>query len=153
MTAPFVEPLKQVCEHLDRLGIAYFVGGSVASTMHGEIRTTQDVDLVVELRRDQVGELVRSLEGDFFADVEALMFAVENHSSCNIIHRTTAFKVDLFLRRDRPFSECEMARRVYVAIGGLRLPMATAEDCVLTKLEWFEKGGASRIGSGETSWV
>lgn len=141
MAAPFVEPLREVSVCLDRLGVPFFVGGSVASTMHGEIRTTQDVDLVVELKEAHVGPLVESLRTSFYIDEEAVVEAVRRRSSCNLIHRATAFKVDLFVRRERPFSRSEMARRERVDVGGLSLPIATAEDSVLTKLEWFEAGG------------
>ncbi len=76
---------------------------------------------------------------------------MRRHSSCNLIHRATAFKVDLFSRRPRPFSLEEMKRRQRVEVGGVTLPVASAEDCVLTKLEWFEKGGrvifVSRLSS------
>ncbi len=141
MVSPFLEPLRQVSECLESLGVSYFVGGSVASTMHGEIRTTQDVDLVVELEEPHVRPLVESLRASFYIDYDAVVDAVQRRSSCNLIHLATAFKVDLFVRRERPFSRSEMARRERVDVGGLSLPIATAEDSVLTKLEWFEKGG------------
>lgn len=141
MVAPFVEPLRQVSECLERLGVPFFVGGSIASTMHGEIRTTQDVDLVVELEEAQVRAVVEALRASFHIDEEAVVDAVRQRSSCNLIHRTTAFKVDLFLRRERAFSRSEMERRERVDVGGLSLPISTAEDSVLAKLEWFEKGG------------
>lgn len=141
MAAPFVEPLRLVSDQLDRLGVPFFVGGSLASTMHGEIRTTQDVDLVVELEECHVEPLVESLRAAFHVDVEAVFDAVRRRSSCNLIHRATAFKVDLFVRRERPFSRSEMARRERIEVAGLSLPIATAEDSVLTKLEWFEMGG------------
>ncbi|MGE3173994.1 MAG: hypothetical protein AB7O97_15315 [Planctomycetota bacterium] len=141
MQAPFVEPLREVVACLDRLGVPFFVAGSVASTMHGEIRTTQDVDLVVELDEPRVRALVEALQDRYYVDEASVVDAVRRRSSCNLIHLATAFKVDLFVRRERPFSRSEMARRERVAVGGLTLPMATAEDCVLTKLEWFEKGG------------
>lgn len=141
MVVPFLEPLRLVSDCLDRLGVSYFVGGSVASTMHGEIRTTQDVDLVVELEELHVRPLVDALSASFYIDHEAVMDAVRRRSSCNLIHLATAFKVDLFVRRERPFSMSEMERRERVDVGGLSLAIATAEDIVLTKLEWFEKGG------------
>ncbi|MCA8951059.1 MAG: hypothetical protein KDE27_16255 [Planctomycetes bacterium] len=141
MVAPFLEPLRLVSECLESLGVAFFVGGSVASTMHGEIRTTQDVDLVVELEESHIGPFVAALRAAFYVDEEAVLDAVRRRGSCNLIHLETAFKVDLFVRRERPFSRSEMQRRERIDVGGLRLPIATAEDSVLTKLEWFEKGG------------
>lgn len=127
---------------LQRLGIAYFVGGSVASTVHGEIRTTHDIDLVVELHAGLVEPLAACLRADFFVDAEHLRHAIAHSSSCNVIHRQTGFKVDLIQRRDRAFSRMEMERRQpFEIVPGWKAQVASAEDCVLSKLEWFEKGG------------
>lgn len=127
---------------LQRLGIAYFVGGSVASTVYGEIRTTHDIDLVVELHPGIVEPLAACLQAEFFVDAEHLRHAIAHHGSCNVIHRGTGFKVDLIQRRDRAFSRMEMRRRQpFELVPGLQAEVASAEDCVLSKLEWYEKGG------------
>jgi hypothetical protein len=80
--------------------------------------------------------LRRRRDEDFVRD------AMQRRSSCNLIHRTTGFKVDLFLRRDRAFSRAEMERARTVELApGVNMRVASAEDCVLSKLEWYEKGG------------
>jgi hypothetical protein len=134
--------LAAIVAALDTAGVRYFVGGSFASVVFGELRTTQDVDLIVEFEVAQVPGLVAQLEPDFFVDEELLLDAIRRRSSCNLIHRQTGFKVDLFLRRDRPFSRVEMGRaRSVELLPGVPIRVATAEDCVLSKLEWFDKGG------------
>lgn len=126
----------------ERLGIAWFVGGSVASVVYGEIRTTQDVDIVADLAPAHVPALAAALAAEFFVDAEFLAEAVRTGTSCNLIHRTTGFKVDVFVLRKREFSRVEMARRVpFEFAKGQRAYLATVEDCVLTKLEWYGKGG------------
>jgi hypothetical protein len=134
-------PLRRVVECLDEIGVPFFVAGSVASVLHGETRTTQDADLVVDLEEHQVAPLVQALKPEFYVDEAAVREAVRRRSSCNAIHLDSAFKIDLFVRRDRPHSREEMARRERINIAGVSVPVATAEDCVLTKLEWYEKGG------------
>ena len=80
--------------------------------------------------------LRRRRDEDFVRD------AMQRRSSCNLIHRTTGFKVDLFLRRDRAFSRAEMERaRTVELTPGVKMRVASAEDCVLSKLECYEKGG------------
>jgi hypothetical protein len=67
---------------------------------------------------------------------------VASHSSFNVIDLTTGIKVDLFCLRDRPFSRAELDRgQAMVLPGRPTLRVASAEDTVLTKLEWFRKGG------------
>lgn len=141
MTAVFAAALTQVVGCLDRLSIEYFVGGSVATIVHGELRTTQDADLVVNLLAERVLELARCLKDQFYVDAEFLAESVRHRIACNVIHKPTGFKVDLFPLRDREFSRTEMARAKHVVVlPGLRLRVASPEDCVLTKLEWYEKG-------------
>lgn len=142
MTVPFGAALVAIGGVLQRMGIPWFVVGSVASLVHGEIRTTQDVDIVLDVQAHQVDELVAALAPDFFVDPVFLAQSVRTGSSCNVLHRVTGMKVDLFPLRQRQFSRAEMARRTPVPIfPGVEATVATAEDCVLTKLEWFEKGG------------
>jgi hypothetical protein len=88
---------------LEALGIPYMVCGSTASSLHGEPRTTYDLDIVVDIRREQVPGLLRELEGEFFLDPAALDMALATTTGCNILHRDTAFKIDLIMVKDRPF--------------------------------------------------
>lgn len=89
-----------------------------------------------------------------FVDAEHLRQVIEHQSSCNVIHRHTGFKVDLIQRRDREFSRMEMRRRQVLELApGLLTSIASAEDCVLSKLEWFEKGGrVSERQLSERQW-
>lgn len=142
MTMPFGAALVAIGAAMQRLGIPWFVGSSVASLVHGEIRTTQDVDIVLDIGKHQVDALVAELEPDFYVDRVYVAEAVRTGTSCNVLHRTTGMKVDLFPLRARAFSRAEMARRTKVSLlPGVEPNVATAEDCLLTKLEWFEKGG------------
>lgn len=132
--------LADVAAGLERTGVPYFVGGSVASVVYGDVRTTYDVDIVVELEPAQVAPLVAELSPAFLVDEAFLRDTIRHRSSCNLIHRATGFKVDLFLRRERPFSRSEMQRgRTLDVLPGVKLRIASAEDCVLSKLEWFDK--------------
>lgn len=85
----------QVTAVLEKLGITYCIGGSLASTIYGLVRTTQDSDLVADMHSEHVTPFVRALEGDFYVDEESIAEAV----------------------------------------------VATAEDTLLAKLEWYRMGG------------
>ena len=75
-----------VADVLDGLGIRYTVGGSIASSMTGEPRSTLDVDIVVELRQTDVAAFVARLGDDFYVDEDALRRAVSERLSANLIH-------------------------------------------------------------------
>ncbi len=140
------DAFRQILGVFDRLGIAYLTCGSVASSVHGIPRTTMDVDLVVQLRQDQIGELYSAVKNDFYADLEALREALIRRRSFNLIHYGSAYKFDIFPLGPDDFSQSEFARRIPGATTALgdepvRCAIATAEDTILSKLRWYRAGG------------
>lgn len=97
---------------LERCGVHYLVGGSLASSVRGEPRS----NLVVSLKFDQVEPLLALLRDDFCADPENLREAVRTRSSANLIHQGTSTKVDLFVLGGSPLDEEQMARRVRLRV-------------------------------------
>jgi len=132
-----------VLEVLDRLGVPYHIGGSYASAIHGIPRQTHDVDLVVDLRKDRIRDLVQALAGKFYVDDEAVSKAVREHGSCNLVHLATGIKIDLFVKGDSPFDLAEFERRVAVRVGDEtphEVFVKSAEDTLLRKLLWYRLG-------------
>lgn len=129
---------------LDNLDVPYVIGGSMASIIHGIIRTTMDVDIVADLKTSQVNEFVLGLNDVFYADEETIRRAIQRQSHFNLIHLETMFKVDIFIPTTRAFDQQQIARRIPEKIETTP-PMIwwvlSAEDIVLAKLEWFRKGG------------
>lgn len=141
-----VAALMPVAAAFDRLGVRHYVGGSVASTMHGAIRSTMDVDVVCDLRADQVDAFLAAFDGDFYVSEAAVWQAVERRSCFNLIHLPTVYKVDVFVSRGRPFDVAAMERAVPLLLAAgqnTTVPVATAEDSIVAKLEWFRLGDES----------
>jgi hypothetical protein len=139
-----IEVALRVAQALEASGLRYLVGGSLASAISGEPRSTLDVDLVVALTEPDVDRLVNALGDEFHADPEALRRAVREKSCANLIHLGTSTKVDLFILGGSPLDETQMDRRqrVRVATGPDRhLYVYTAEDILLQKLRWYRMGG------------
>lgn len=141
---------REVAEIFERLGVPYLVGGSLASSLHGIPRSTQDADLVVALKEQHVRPLVEALSGSFYVDEEQGRNAVRRRSSFNVIHLASLLKVDLFVLSDDLLARQEMARRQVFELSpeGPSLPVATAEDTVLQKLRWYRLGG----GVSDRQW-
>ena len=141
---PVVELVSHAVAILDRLGIEYVVGGSLASAAHGTPRTTADADLVIKLRADQVDALARELDGEFYVSREAMREAVRARDSFNAISLDFPFKIDFFVLGTSPFDQEEFRRRVPRELGERgqhRLLLKTPEDTILRKLLWFRAGG------------
>ena len=138
------EVLQLVFERLDHLKIPSFLAGSFASALYGIVRYTQDADLVADLQRARVGEFHKTFEGDFYCDRGAIEQAVERESSFNIIHVSSAFKIDIFLIGRDGFKREELRRRVLLPLdlrGTVQAFVQTPEDALLSKLDWYRKGG------------
>ncbi len=88
-----------VTQTLESLDIPYAVGGSLASSLHGIMRSTLDVDIVADMRIEHIQPLVAALSKEFYADDEMMKDAIEHQSSFNLIHYATAFKVEDLLER------------------------------------------------------
>ncbi|HEY4245072.1 MAG TPA: hypothetical protein VGM88_34890 [Kofleriaceae bacterium] len=130
---------------LDAAGIPYMVVGSFASMAHGVPRTTQDVDLVIEPTRASLDAFLAALDLErFYVDPDVARDALARRSMFNVIEMTTAWKVDLVIRKNRPFSIAELSRRTPKAIEDIEAPTATAEDTILAKLEWAKAGRSER---------
>lgn len=133
--------LAPVATVLDRLGIPYYVGGSVASSRHGIARATMDVDLIAEFTDSHVAEFVRALEAEYYVDDPMIRSSIRERSCFNLIHQQTMYKIDVFLPKRRAHDARAMSRRRTVdLLPDLSLPVATAEDIILAKLEWFRLG-------------
>ncbi len=137
------EFLERLIRMLDAVPIPHMLAGSFASTFHGTPRTTQDVDMVIDPDRAALREFVRGLPSDeYYVSAEAAEEAFRHRAQFNVIDLATAWKVDFIIRKERPFSVEEFRRREPARIEELDLFVATAEDTVLTKLEWAKKSGS-----------
>jgi hypothetical protein len=154
MMMSLADPLyvtQLVTDVFESLDIPYAVGGSLASSLHGIPRATQDVDIVADLQLHQVMPLVTALEQTFYVDADMIRAAIARRSSFNIIHLATMFKVDVFvLPLNTPFQE-EITRRERLQLS-TEVPasffVVMAEDIILHKLHWFQLGG----GVSERQW-
>jgi hypothetical protein len=140
-----LEPLIDVIRELDRCEIPHMLAGSLASTYHGEPRTTRDIDLVIDPSEQRLMRFVRGLAVErYYASEAAAAEAWHSRSQFNLVHLPTGWKIDLILRRDRPFSRMEFSRRERAEVMGVAVFVATAEDTVLAKLEWARAGESER---------
>jgi len=108
------------------------------------IRTTQDSDILADLKKEHVRPFIHDLQADFYIDDEMVANAVTHRSSFNIIHRESIFKVDIFMPQQRSFEKMQFAsaRRETLSIEPeLKAIVSTPEDILLAKLEWHRMGG------------
>jgi hypothetical protein len=141
------EPLQvtqRIALEFDRLDIPYFIGGSLASSLHGIPRATHDVDIIADIMEKHITPLVQSLVSEFYIDADMIREAIRHLSSFNIIHLATMFKVDIFILKQDPASREEMERRKKYQVSEnppQTLFLASSEDIIIHKLYWYQLGG------------
>jgi len=141
------EPLEvtlKVSQVLEELHVPYLIGGSLASTLYGMVRTTQDADIITEMRLDHIQRFVAALQNEFFIDEEMIAASIQQHSSFNLIHRDSMFKVDIFIPWPRPFLQSQFIRaqrQTFSLQSQVSANFASPEDVILAKLEWYRLGG------------
>jgi hypothetical protein len=143
--AEHVRAIKFVVRVLDDLNIRYAIGGSLASSVHGTARHTQDADLTVEPFAGKERIFTMQFPSDeFYADEQMIRDAVSRRASFNILHLHTSFKIDFYVRKDRPFDLEVLSRRIKATVFDAsdgEFGVITPEDSILLKLEWFRIGG------------
>lgn len=141
--------LKDLAARLSALfkehGVPYMFVGSVASSYHAEPRMTRDLDIVIDPQPESLRALVRALAAaGLYVDPDAAGEALADRSQFNVIDPSSGWKADLIIRKERPFSREEFARRQSAEMLGATAFVATAEDTIIAKLEWARAGGSDR---------
>src|ERR1700693_1403167 len=139
------EVFRRMTAGLNRSGIAYMLSGSFASAYYGAPRSTQDIDLVIVATPAQLRAFVEGLSSaEYYADLDAALEAHRRQSLFNVIDLATGWKIDLIIRKSRAFSEEEFRRRQQFNLEDIPLFVASAEDAVVSKLEWAKLAQSQR---------
>lgn len=137
--------IRRVLRALEGAGVPYMLTGSFASSFHGAPRTTQDVDIVIAPTLGSLQRLVSAFpEDQYYVSREAALQAYGSESLFNVIDLESGWKIDFIVRKSRPFSIEEFERRREADLMGTTLYIASAEDVLLSKLEWAKMAGSER---------
>ena len=139
------EVFQRITSLLDQTGIGYMISGSFAGAYYGSPRATQDIDLVIEASPAQLRAFVEGLPThEYYADLEAALEAHQRQSMFNVIDLATGWKIDFIIRKSRAFSQEEFQRRHRVILNNVSIFVASAEDAVISKLEWAKLSQSRR---------
>lgn len=145
MNTDINKALEPLIKAFEELGVAYYIGGSLASSVYGIARATMDIDLISELRQNQVSFLFEKLKSKYFIDENMILDAIKNNSSFNIIHLDTMLKIDVFIPKAGFFNKKVFERRQKDLLsdepGSIEIYLCSSEDTILSKLEWYKLGG------------
>jgi hypothetical protein len=136
--------VRKAVRLLERMKVPYVLGGSLASSVQGAPRATNDADIMVTPFPGREPEFAAEYGEEYYVSLPAIVDANRRRSSFNIINTLIGFKVDFFVQKPREFDASAMARRQtrFVPEGATEpTAVLSAEDSILTKLEWYRIGG------------
>jgi hypothetical protein len=136
--------IARLAQIFNDLQIQYVVGGSMASSVYGIPRATQDVDLMANVKLEHIERLTAVLEPEFYVASELIVDAIRLQTSFNVIHLPTMFKADVFVAADNEWSREEMSRartEVVLPEEALAIRFSSPEDTILHKLLCYRIGG------------
>ncbi len=143
MTADISAGVAPIAECFETLSIPYFIGGSVASSTVGTPRLTLDIDFVADIKLEHVERFAKTLRGRYYVSESMIQDAIRRKSCFNLIDLSSILKIDIFVSKQRDFDRSVFSRITLRSIGtndGPKYWMTSAEDILLSKLEWFELG-------------
>jgi hypothetical protein len=146
-----IQVVERLADMLDSLGIAYAIGGSLASSVYGTSRFTQDADITVQSFARVAHGFYEMVKKEFYISEQAMRQALDSFGSFNIIHFETAFKVDIFVQGPDEFEQRLLARSREAKLSDSsrrNLRVVSPEDIVLLKLRWFHATG----GTSQRQW-
>ena len=139
--------LRSIIETLEGLHLSYMIGGSVASSIYGEARSTRDVDVSVVLPLEQVGSFVRAFQSlDYHVFAETVIDAVIAGQPFNIIDAQSGYKADIFVvdpQNPTPLERQALQRRrhqIYDETSGAQAALYSPEDVIIYKLKYYLEG-------------
>jgi predicted nucleotidyltransferase len=141
-----IHPIERVLAALNARNVHYLVVGGVAVVLHGYLRTTADLDLVVELVPDNARRAIRALTGlgfrprapvpaEAFADSAARASWIEE-KGLKVFSLWSAqlpwVEVDLFVKEPFDFKDV-YARAVHVTLDTTTATVVSLDDLVSLK--------------------
>jgi len=141
----FDDLLRHLVLALEELEITYAIAGSVASMAYGEPRTTRDIDVLADVRRENLEALKGKFpEPEFFLDEIAARQAIEERRPFQILGVLSGFKIDVFL----PSSELDRRvledRRRMAAVGDLEAAFSPPEELIVHKMLYYQEGASDK---------
>lgn len=139
-----IQVIIDIVSVLESLSIPYIISGSMASSMYGTPRATQDVDLVADIRPEQADSFVAALSSKYYVDEKHVISAITKRGSFNIIHMSTMLKVDIFIKKESLWSERQFTRSTLMSLESsdqkAEILFTSPEDIILNKMLWYKSG-------------
>jgi len=139
----FIETLEWICSKLKSANVPYMITGGAAVGFWGHIRTTMDIDILIQIHPGRIDSLLSSIEGDAYVDIEKAKKAILDKAMFNIILNKTCFKIDLIPLKEDNYEIKKFDNRVKMNFQDKEIYVISPEDLIISKLLWSKSAGDS----------
>jgi hypothetical protein len=117
--------------------------GSMASNYYGTPRLTHDIDIVLQIKENQVSILFKMFSADHYLSAEAMRQAISDKSTFNLLDPASGMKIDFWLVKDDTYHQQAFARKRKVSFLGQEMMICSPEDLIIAKTLWAKRSGGS----------
>lgn len=133
-----IDIIRDISSMFEKLEIPYMLTGSIAMNYYATPRMTRDIDVVVEIGRENIEALVSTFSTDYYISEVAVREAIQAESMFNLIHLESVIKVDCIVRKNSEYRQIEFERRKKIELDDFITYIVSKEDLILSKLVWAE---------------
>jgi hypothetical protein len=138
--ADFEQTIARIVGILNELGLKFHLTGGVVAAYYGDPRSTQDVDIVIDLEQNwpETTALLERLSSRYVLNKEVARDAIERHGLFQAIDQQSMIKIDFHVGGRIP-GELGRSKQSEIA-PGLVAPIVSKEDAIVSKLLWIRQG-------------
>ena len=131
-----LEVLKIVIKRLESANIPYMISGSIAANFYTTPRMTRDIDIIIDVGKQNGEKLYSLFSEDFYVDLNMIKDALHDRHMFNIIHNIGIVKVDFIIRKDTEYRKLEFERKQRIDFEDIQINITSPEDLIISKLHW-----------------
>ena len=135
----FNELLKTVTQLLDEKGIGYMISGSLAFNVYCIPRMTMDIDIVIELDKDNLNDFLEIFSEGYYLNEETVKQEIGRKGMFNVIDHRSGLKIDFIIRKNTEYRRLEFSRKTRKVLDDIPVWLVSAEDLIISKIEWIQQ--------------
>ena len=135
----FHELLKTVTQLLDEKGIGYMISGSLAFNVYCIPRMTMDIDIVIELDKDNLNDFLEIFSEGYYLNEETVKQEIGRKGMFNVIDHRSGLKIDFIIRKNTEYRQLEFSRKIRKVLDDIPVWLVSAEDLIISKIEWIQQ--------------
>jgi len=135
---PIFRLLQKIISIFSKLDIEYMLSGSMAMNFYSVSRATRDIDIVINLKENEIDRFINYLD-NFYFNKETIINETQREGMFNIIDLNSGFKIDLILLKKTEYFLKAFNRKKISKQLGSEIYIISIEDLIIAKLLWIQQ--------------